>query len=56
MTDPKDRARFECYMNIQRQDGSRSNAVIIFGNGDIAKEAQELFDHALEAYKENKEK
>lgn len=55
MTDPKDRARYECYLNIQRQDGSSSGGVIIFGNGETKEEAQALFDHALEAYREEKQ-
>ena len=55
MTDPKDRARYECYMNIQKQDGSSSSGAIIFGNGETKEEAQALFDHAMKTYREEKQ-
>ena len=53
--DDRDKSRYECYLNIQSQEGSiQSNGLIIFGNGDTAKEAKMLFDHALEAYHKEK--
>ena len=49
--------RFECYLNIQKTtDGVKGDAMIVSGTAETAKEARELFDHALKAYKENKEK
>lgn len=50
----KDRetAKYECYVNMQRQDGSTSRGLIIFGNGDTCEEAKELFDHAMAEYLE----
>ena len=47
--------RFECYLNIQVQDGSKSNGVIISGSGETIEETRSLFDHALKAYEENRE-
>lgn len=54
MMSNKDRpvARYECYVNVQKSDGVNGQAIIIFGNGDTAKEARELFDHAMTEYLE----
>ena len=55
MTD--DKKRFECYLNIQKTtDGVKGDAMIVSGTAETAEEAKMLFDHALESYRENKEK
>ena len=47
MTEQK--KRFECYLNIQKSDGVRGEAVIISGSGETSPEALALFAHALKA-------
>ena len=51
----EDKKRFECYMNSTVVKGSNSVNFIISGSGETAEEALELFDHALEAYREEKQ-
>lgn len=48
MNEPK--KRFECYLNIQKTDGVKADAVIISGSATTEEEARFLFDHALETY------
>lgn len=46
MTDKK--SKYECYLNITKVDGSiGTKNVIIYGVGETAEEAQELFDHSI---------
>ena len=58
MMSNKDRevSRYECYVNVQKQEGSKSRGLIIFGNGDTCAEAKELFDHAMAEYLEKLKK
>ena len=55
MTDSKDRARYESYLNMQKQDGSSSSGAIVFGNGETKEEAQALFDHAMKTHRGEKQ-